>query len=127
MKFDLVDLRIFVSAIEGGSLTAAAGQNNIVVAAVSARLKKLEESFNLKLFERTGRGFAQRWQEKSLREMRASLSTMRGGHRPHSMTWPTGVGACTVIVEHEYVSGTYSACTRDLSCSKPRCDRKRRG
>ncbi|MBO1027155.1 LysR family transcriptional regulator [Ochrobactrum sp. SD129] len=56
MKFDLVDLRIFVSAIEGGSLTAAAGQNNIVVAAVSARLKKLEESFNLKLFERTGRG-----------------------------------------------------------------------
>lgn len=56
MKFDLVDLRIFVSAIEGGSLTAAAGQNNIVVAAVSACLKKLEESFNLKLFERTGRG-----------------------------------------------------------------------
>ncbi|PRA46553.1 LysR family transcriptional regulator [Brucella pituitosa] len=56
MKFDLIDLRIFVSAIEGGSLTAAAGQNNIVVAAVSARLKKLEESFNLKLFERTGRG-----------------------------------------------------------------------
>lgn len=56
MKFDLIDLRIFVSAIEGGSLTAAAGQNNIVVAAVSARLKKLEESFNIKLFERTGRG-----------------------------------------------------------------------
>jgi len=56
MKFDLTDLRIFVSAIEGGSLTAAAHQNNIVVAAVSARLKKLEESFNLKLFERTGRG-----------------------------------------------------------------------
>jgi DNA-binding transcriptional LysR family regulator len=56
MKFDLIDLRIFVSAVEGGSLTAAAGQNNIVVAAVSARLKRLEESFNLKLFERTGRG-----------------------------------------------------------------------
>lgn len=56
MKFDLIDLRIFVSAIEGGSLTAAANQNNIVVAAVSARLKKLEESFNLKLFDRTGRG-----------------------------------------------------------------------
>ncbi|MDR6433835.1 LysR family transcriptional regulator [Brucella pseudogrignonensis] len=56
MKFDLIDLRIFVSAIEHGSLTAAANQNNIVVAAVSARLKKLEESFNLKLFDRTGRG-----------------------------------------------------------------------
>ncbi len=56
MKFDLIDLRIFLSAVEGGSLTAAASRNNIVVAAVSARLKKLEESFNLKLFERTGRG-----------------------------------------------------------------------
>lgn len=56
MKFDLIDLRIFLSAVEGGSLTAAANRNNIVVAAVSTRLKKLEESFNLKLFERTGRG-----------------------------------------------------------------------
>jgi DNA-binding transcriptional LysR family regulator len=56
MKFDLTDLRIFLSAVEGGSLTAAAAQNNIVVAAVSARLKKLEESFDLPLLERTGRG-----------------------------------------------------------------------
>jgi DNA-binding transcriptional LysR family regulator len=56
MKFDLTDLRIFLSAVDGGSLTAAAAQNNIVVAAVSARLKKLEEAFNLPLFERTGRG-----------------------------------------------------------------------
>ncbi len=56
MKFDLTDLRIFLSAVEGGSLTAAALQNNIVVAAVSARLRKVEESFGLTLFERTGRG-----------------------------------------------------------------------
>ncbi|TCR00488.1 LysR family transcriptional regulator [Neorhizobium sp. JUb45] len=56
MKFDLTDLRIFLSAVEGGSLTAAALQNNIVVAAVSARLRKLEVSFGLPLMERTGRG-----------------------------------------------------------------------
>lgn len=56
MKFDLTDLRIFLSAVEGGSLTAAALQNNIVVAAVSARLRKMEDSFGLTLFERTGRG-----------------------------------------------------------------------
>lgn len=56
MKFDLADLRIFLSAVEGGSLTAAAAQNNLVVAAVSARLRKLEEAFDLSLFERTGRG-----------------------------------------------------------------------
>ncbi|WP_160003508.1 LysR family transcriptional regulator [Rhizobium sp. 18055] len=56
MKFDLVDLRIFIDAVDGGSLTAAARQNHVVVAAVSARLKRLEEAFDLELFERTGRG-----------------------------------------------------------------------
>jgi DNA-binding transcriptional LysR family regulator len=56
MKFDLTDLRIFVSAVDGGSLSSAAAQNNIVVAAVSTRLRRLEMAFNLELFERTGRG-----------------------------------------------------------------------
>ncbi|MDM9645947.1 MULTISPECIES: LysR family transcriptional regulator [unclassified Rhizobium] len=56
MKFDLIDLRIFLAAVDGGSLTAAARQNNVVVAAVSARLRRLEEAFDLELFERTGRG-----------------------------------------------------------------------
>lgn len=56
MKFDFTDLRIFLHAIEGGSLSAAAARNNIVVAAVSVRLRKMEEAFGLTLFERTGRG-----------------------------------------------------------------------
>jgi DNA-binding transcriptional LysR family regulator len=56
VKFDLIDLRIFLAAVDGGSLTVAAKQNNVVVAAVSARLKRLEEAFDLELFERTGRG-----------------------------------------------------------------------
>lgn len=56
MKFDLTDLRIFLAAVEAGSLTAAAAQNNVVVAAVSARLRRLETAFGLELFERTGRG-----------------------------------------------------------------------
>lgn len=56
LKFDLTDLRIFLSAVDGGSLTASAAQNNIVIAAVSARLRKLETGFGLALLERTGRG-----------------------------------------------------------------------
>ncbi|RWX81619.1 LysR family transcriptional regulator [Neorhizobium lilium] len=55
-KFDLIDLKIFVAAVDRGSLSAAAAANNIVVAAVSTRLKRLEKAFNLELFERTGRG-----------------------------------------------------------------------
>ncbi|AYD03542.1 LysR family transcriptional regulator [Neorhizobium sp. NCHU2750] len=56
MKFDLTDLKVFVSAVDGGSLTSAAAENNVVVAAVSARLRRLENTFGLELFERTGRG-----------------------------------------------------------------------
>lgn len=55
-KFDFTDLKIFVSAIERGTLSAAAEENNLVVAALSNRLKRLERAFNLELFERTGRG-----------------------------------------------------------------------
>ncbi|GGF57233.1 LysR family transcriptional regulator [Azorhizobium oxalatiphilum] len=56
MRFDLTDLRIFLSALDSGSLTASAAENNVVVAAVSARIKRLEAAFGLELFERTGRG-----------------------------------------------------------------------
>ncbi|MDO1583367.1 LysR family transcriptional regulator [Rhizobium oryzicola] len=56
MKFDLTDLRIFLAAVDNGSFSAAAVENNIVVAAVSARIRRLEEAFRVELFERTGRG-----------------------------------------------------------------------
>lgn len=56
VKFDFIDLKLFLAAIDGGSLTAAAAQNNVVVAGVSTRLRRLEQAFDLELFERTGRG-----------------------------------------------------------------------
>lgn len=55
-RFDFTDLKIFVSALDRGSLSAAAEENNLVVAALSTRLKRLERAFNLDFFERTGRG-----------------------------------------------------------------------
>ncbi|CDZ73204.1 Transcriptional regulator, LysR family [Neorhizobium galegae bv. orientalis] len=55
-KFDFIDLKIFVLAVDRGSLSAAAEESNLVVAALSNRLKRLEGAFNLELFERTGRG-----------------------------------------------------------------------
>lgn len=90
MKFDLTDLKVFISAVDGGSLTAAAVHNNIVVAAVSARLRKLETSFGLTLFERTGRGirptlagdmFAQRARRvlEDARRIEADLSAFADG------------------------------------------------
>ncbi|WP_332302713.1 LysR family transcriptional regulator [Rhizobium sp. GR12] len=55
-KFDFTDLKILISAVDRGSLSAAAEENNLVVGALSNRLKRLESAFNLELFERTGRG-----------------------------------------------------------------------
>jgi DNA-binding transcriptional LysR family regulator len=56
MKFDLIDAKIFLSAYDHGSLSVAAEQNNVVVAAISLRMKRLEEQLGLQLFRRTGRG-----------------------------------------------------------------------
>ena len=42
MRFDLNDLRLFVTAAEEGNLTRAAGRHNLSLAAVSARIKALE-------------------------------------------------------------------------------------
>lgn len=56
MRFDLTDLRMFLTVLDTGSLTAAAARCNVVTAAVSARMRKLEDAYGLALFERKGRG-----------------------------------------------------------------------
>lgn len=56
MRFDLVDLRLFVSVASFGSLTQAAEHLPMALAAASARIKSLEESLRSPLFERHNRG-----------------------------------------------------------------------
>jgi len=56
MRFDLVDLRLFVAIASCGNLTRAAEGFPIAVAAASARIKALEESLGTLLFERNSRG-----------------------------------------------------------------------
>ena len=55
---DLNQLRIFSVIAKEGTLTRAASVLCLSQPAVSAQLKALEESFNLKLFDRTPRGMA---------------------------------------------------------------------
>lgn len=56
MKFDIADARVFLAAHRNGNLYQAAAENNVVTTAVSMRIKRLEARFEVKLFERTGRG-----------------------------------------------------------------------
>lgn len=48
-------LRLFVTVAESGSFTAAAAQLNLTVAAVSRRIKALEQRLGVRLFNRTTR------------------------------------------------------------------------
>lgn len=58
MRFDLVDLRLFVAVASYGNLTRAAENFPIALGAASARIKALEESLRVSLFERGNRGVA---------------------------------------------------------------------
>jgi len=56
MHFDLDDLRLFVAAVELGSLTRAAERRHLSLAAASARIKALEAQAGLPLLTREARG-----------------------------------------------------------------------
>jgi DNA-binding transcriptional LysR family regulator len=55
-RFDLVSVRLVVSAAQSGSLTAAAAEAHLALAAASRRLRELESALGTPLFERHPRG-----------------------------------------------------------------------
>jgi DNA-binding transcriptional LysR family regulator len=58
MRFDLTDLRVFLHACDAGSMTAAAERSHLTLAAVSARIRSMEDDIGLPLLERHARGVA---------------------------------------------------------------------
>ena len=56
MRFDLVDLSLFVASVESGSLTRGAGRSGLALAAASARIRLMEERLKVRLLERSRRG-----------------------------------------------------------------------
>ncbi len=57
-NLDMTALRSFVAVAESGGVTKAAGFLHLTQSAVSMQLKRLEESLNLDLFDRSGRSIA---------------------------------------------------------------------
>ena len=55
-RFDLVSLRLFVAAIDAGSLTAGAEHFGISLAAASRRIAELEHHCGKALLQRSQRG-----------------------------------------------------------------------
>jgi DNA-binding transcriptional LysR family regulator len=56
MRFDLVDLRLFLFVVEGASITHGAARANMALASASERIRLMEESLGAALLERHRRG-----------------------------------------------------------------------
>ena len=55
-RFDLVTIRLVVDCARLGSLSAAAEQSHLALAAASRRIRDLEDTLGQQLFERHGSG-----------------------------------------------------------------------
>ena len=56
MRFDLVDLRLFLFVVEAGSITAGAERAHLALASASERIKGLEAALGVALLKRGRRG-----------------------------------------------------------------------
>src|ERR1700745_2915665 len=56
MRFDLVDLRLFLFVIEGANTTHCAARAGMALASASERIRLMEESLGAPLLERHRRG-----------------------------------------------------------------------
>ncbi|CAL79862.1 putative transcriptional regulatory protein, LysR family [Bradyrhizobium sp. ORS 278] len=82
MRFDLVDLRLFIAVAEARSITGGADRAHLALASASARIKGLEETFGVALFKRGRRGVDLTAAGESLLEhariVMAHVETMQG-------------------------------------------------
>src|SRR5215468_7071620 len=56
MRFDLVDLQLFIAVADSRSITRGADKSHLALASASARIRGLEEAFGVSLFKRGRRG-----------------------------------------------------------------------
>ena len=56
MRFDLIDLRLFIHVIETSSITRGARQTSMALASASERIRGMEETLGVALLERGSRG-----------------------------------------------------------------------
>ena len=56
VRYDIVDLRLFIHVAESNSLSRGAERSNLSASAASIRIKNLEQNLGVQLLKRTGRG-----------------------------------------------------------------------
>src|ERR1700748_251860 len=82
MRFDLVDLLLFIAVADSRSITRGADRAHLALASASARIKGLEQAFGVALFKRGRRGVELTSAGESLldhaRIIMRELAAMRG-------------------------------------------------
>ena len=98
MRYDLIDLRLFIAIAEERNLTRGAARAHLAPSSASHRLRQLEEALSAPLFERQPRGLVltragetllrnARQVFASLEQMHADLSPYAAGIRGHVSLW----------------------------------------
>jgi molybdate transport repressor ModE-like protein len=94
MRFDLIDLRLFMHVAEAGSITRGAVRSNMALASASERIRAMEDALGIPLLERRRRGVQltpagsallhhARIVAEQLEQMRGELSGYAKGLRCH--------------------------------------------
>lgn len=95
MRFDLVDLQLFVAVADSGSITNGALRSNLALASASARIKGLEADLGVALLKRRRRGIELTAAGESLRDharlIMHNVEMMRGDLAAHSTGVRVGV------------------------------------
>lgn len=88
MPFDLVDLRLFAAAVDGGSITRGAETVHLALASASARIAGMEAALGVPLVRRGRRGIVPTAAGRALlahaRAIGAQVDAMRGDLRAFS-------------------------------------------
>lgn len=103
-NLDTALLRAFVAVSDAGGMTAAAGALNLTQAAVSQQIKRLEETFDLRLFDRDRRGLVptpagERLLPLAKRMLAANDAVVA------EMTEPLGAGEVRLGIPYDLVPG----------------------
>jgi DNA-binding transcriptional LysR family regulator len=82
MRFDLIDMQLFLQIVETGSITAGAERMHLALASASARIRGMEETLGAPLLTRGRRGVAPTAVGRTLahhaRVLSQQMETMRG-------------------------------------------------
>src|SRR5471030_1661991 len=98
MRFDLVDLQLFLNVAEAASITHGASRSGLALASASERIRDMERTFGAALFERQRRGVSPtpaglallhhaRLVTHQIDEMRGELTQFAKGLRGRVRLW----------------------------------------